>query len=320
MSIGILGAGAFGTALAVTLARKGLNVTIWARDAATASAINERREAPRLPGVPLPEKITASTDLAQVSRAQTLLLATPMQSLQSVLEQISAPLSGQYLVACCKGIDLATLTGPTGVIAKAKPQAIPAILTGPSFAHDIARGLPTALTLACADASAGAELQDQLSTNTLRLYRSTDMTGAELGGALKNVIAIACGACIGEGMGDSARAALMTRGFAEMVRLATHLGARPETLSGLSGLGDLSLTCTSDLSRNYRFGLALGRQEPFDDAITVEGAKTALAVTRLAATLGLDLPICNMVAEVSAGGVSIAEAITYLLTRSLKEE
>ncbi|MEC7258229.1 MAG: NAD(P)H-dependent glycerol-3-phosphate dehydrogenase [Pseudomonadota bacterium] len=320
MSIGILGAGAFGTALAVTLARKGLNVTIWARDAATVSAIITRREAPRLPGVPLPEKITATTDLSQVSQAQTLLLATPMQSLQSVLEQISAPLSGQYLVACCKGIDLATLTGPTGVIAKAKPQAIPAILTGPSFAHDIARGLPTALTLACADASAGAELQDQLSTNTLRLYRSTDMTGAELGGALKNVIAIACGACIGEGMGDSARAALMTRGFAEMVRLATHLGARPETLSGLSGLGDLSLTCTSDLSRNYRFGLALGRQEPFDDAITVEGAKTALAVTRLAATLGLDLPICNMVAEVSAGGVSIAEAITYLLTRSLKEE
>ena len=320
MSVGILGAGAFGTALAVTLARKGLDVTIWARDADTVAAINEKREAPRLPGVTLPDRITASPDLAEVSTAQTLLLATPMQSLQSVLNQIHAPLSGQHLVACCKGIDLSTLTGPTGVIARAKPGAIPAILTGPSFAHDIARGLPTALTLACADPKAGAGLQEQLSTATLRLYRSTDMTGAELGGALKNVIAIACGACIGEGMGDSARAALMTRGFAEMVRLATHLGARPETLAGLSGLGDLSLTCTSDLSRNYRFGLALGRQEPFDDTITVEGAKTALAVTRLTETLGLDLPICKMVAEVSARGVSIAEAITYLLNRSLKEE
>jgi glycerol-3-phosphate dehydrogenase (NAD(P)+) len=320
VSVGVLGSGAFGTALAVTLARKGLKVAIWARDPATVRAISDTREAPRLPGVSLPDGITVTSDLGQVSHQQTLLLATPMQSLQSVLGQIRAPLTGQRLVACCKGIDLATLTGPTGVIAAAKPQAIPAILTGPSFANDIARGLPTALTLACADAGTGAALQDELSTSVLRLYRSTDMVGAELGGALKNVIAIACGACIGEGMGDSARAALMTRGFAEITRIATHFGAKPQTLAGLSGLGDLSLTCTSELSRNYRFGLALGRGEAFDAALTVEGVKTAQAVTRLAQSLGLDLPICAAVAEVSGGDTSVAEIMTQLLNRSLKEE
>lgn len=318
--IGVLGAGAFGTALAITLARNGIPVALWARDPDTVAAINDSRRAPRLPGVVLPDNITASTDIAQVASAETLLLATPMQSLHAVLAQIASPLTGHHLVACCKGIDLNELTGPTGVIAHAKPKAIPAILTGPSFADDIARGLPTALTLACADADAGAQLQRDLSTPTLRLYRSTDATGAELGGALKNVIAIACGACIGIGLGDSARAALMTRGFAEMTRLATTLGARADTLAGLSGLGDLALTCTSDLSRNYRFGLALGRGAPFDAALTVEGVKTAEAVTRLATRLGLDLPICRSVAEVSRGTVSVGDAITQLLNRPLKEE
>ncbi|MBU2959667.1 NAD(P)-dependent glycerol-3-phosphate dehydrogenase [Citreicella sp. C3M06] len=317
--IGVIGAGAFGTALAITLARKGTPVTIWARDAATVHSINAKRRAPRLPDAPLPDGITASQSIAEVAQAQTLLLATPMQSLHSVLGLIDAPLAGQRLVACCKGIDLTELTGPTGVIAAAKPQAIPAILTGPSFADDIARGLPTALTLACADATTGAALQAELSTPTLRLYRATDTTGAELGGALKNVIAIACGACIGMGLGDSARAALMTRGFAEMTRLAIALGAKPQTLAGLSGLGDLALTCTSELSRNYRYGLALGGSAPFDAALTVEGVKTALAVTRLAGRLGLDLPICAAVAEVS-NGASVAEIITQLLNRSLKEE
>ncbi|EIE50129.1 glycerol-3-phosphate dehydrogenase [Salipiger aestuarii] len=318
--IGVLGAGAFGTALAIALARHGTPVALWARDPETVAAINHTHRAPRLPGATLPDTITASTDIARVARAETLLLATPMQSLHAVLSQVASPLTGQRVVACCKGIDVTDLTGPTGVIARAKPQAIAAILTGPSFADDIARGLPTALTLACADADAGWRLQRDLSTPTLRLYRSTDAIGAELGGALKNVIAIACGACIGIGLGDSARAALMTRGFAEMSRLATTLGARANTLAGLSGLGDLSLTCTSDLSRNYRFGLALGRGTTFDASLTVEGVKTAEAVTRLAARLGLDLPICRSVAEVSGGTVSVGDAITRLLNRPLKEE
>ncbi|MBY6004017.1 NAD(P)-dependent glycerol-3-phosphate dehydrogenase [Salipiger bermudensis] len=320
MSIAVLGAGAFGTALALSLAREGHEIRIWARDAATVAAINNERRAPHLPAIPLPEAISASTEIETVAQAQTLLLAVPMQSLHDVLSRIESPLAGQRLVACCKGVDLHELTGPTGVIAHAKPQAIPAILTGPSFADDIARNLPTALTLACRDEEAGAALQQQLSTGALRLYRTTDTSGAELGGALKNVIAIACGACIGEGLGDSARAALMTRGFAEMTRLAAKLGARPETLAGLSGLGDLALTCTSELSRNYRFGLSLGKHERFDPSLTVEGVKTAEAVTRLAAKLEIELPICAMVQEVSQGGTSIAEAITYLLNRPLKEE
>ncbi len=320
MSIAVLGAGAFGTALALSLAREGHEICIWARDAATVDAINSDRLAPRLPGIPLPEAISASTDIATVARAATLLLAVPMQSLHAVLTRIESPLAGQRLVACCKGVDLQELTGPTGVIAHAKPQAIPAILTGPSFADDIARNLPTALTLACRDEGAGTALQQQLSTGALRLYRTTDTSGAELGGALKNVIAIACGACIGEGLGDSARAALMTRGFAEMTRLAARLGAKPETLAGLSGLGDLALTCTSELSRNYRFGLSLGKHERFDPSLTVEGVKTAEAVTRLAAKLGIELPICAMVHEVGGGGTSVSEAITYLLNRPLKEE
>ncbi|GGA09807.1 glycerol-3-phosphate dehydrogenase [NAD(P)+] [Salipiger profundus] len=293
---------------------------IWARDPETVASINEAHRAPRLPDIALPDSITASTDIDDVAQAGTLLLAVPMQALHATLARVEAPLTGQRLVACCKGVDLTELTGPTGVIAHAKPEAIPAILTGPSFADDIARDLPTALTLACADDAAGKALQHQLSTGALRLYRTTDTIGAELGGALKNVIAIACGACIGEGLGDSARAALMTRGFAEMTRLAAKLGAKPETLAGLSGLGDLALTCTSELSRNYRFGLALGRGEVFDASLTVEGVKTAEAVRRLAERLEIDLPICAMVHEVGARDTSVAEAIRYLLNRPLKEE
>lgn len=320
MSIAVLGAGAFGTALALSLSREGHAVRIWARDPETVASINEAHRAPRLPDIALPDSLTASTDIDDVAQAGTLLLAVPMQALHATLARVEAPLSGQRLVACCKGVDLAELTGPTGVIAHAKPEAIPAILTGPSFADDIARDLPTALTLACADDAAGEALQHQLSTGALRLYRTTDTIGAELGGALKNVIAIACGACIGEGLGDSARAALMTRGFAEMTRLAAKLGARPETLAGLSGLGDLALTCTSELSRNYRFGLALGRGEVFDTSLTVEGVKTAEAVRRLAERLEIDLPICAMVHEVGTRDTSVAEAIRYLLNRPLKEE
>ena len=229
----------------------------------------------------------------------------------------SNDLSGRIAVACCKGIDMTTGLGPSKILADAKQAAV---LTGPSFADDIARGLPTALTLACADASAAKALQQQMSTPTLRLYRTTDVAGAELGGALKNVVAIGCGAVIGAGLGDSARAALMTRGFAEMRKLAATYGAQPETLTGLSGLGDLALTCTSEASRNYRLGLALGAGTDFDGNITVEGAATARALRNLAAKVGLDLPVCLTVADLVDGNVDIGGAMDRLMARPLREE
>ena len=200
------------------------------------------------------------------------------------------------------------------------PGSTAAILTGPSFARDIALGLPTALTLACRDASEAERLQHLLSTPCLRLYRTTDVTGAELGGALKNVIAIAAGATIGKGYGASARAALMTRGFAEMQRLAAYRGADPTTLMGLAGFGDLTLTCTSDQSRNYRFGHAWGAGDRWEDAGTVEGVKTAGAVARIAADAGIDMPITTLVAAVVAGETHIDAALRTLLARPLKEE
>lgn len=316
MSIAVLGGGAFGTALAVALGRKG-PVTLWARDA---TALISTRNTPRLPGVTLPPDVAVTADLQEAARCQTLLLAVPMQQLAHLLDRIESPLNGQSLVACCKGIDLSEIVGPSALIARHKPLGVPAILTGPSFAADIARGLPTALTLACTTEPVGRDLQQRLSTPVLRLYRSADVIGAECGGALKNVIAIACGACIGAGLGDSARAALMTRGFAEMVRLATALGARAETLTGLSGLGDLMLTCTSELSRNFRYGQALGQGDRFDPAVTVEGASTAQAVTRLAADLDLPLPVCAAVSDLTQGRLTVAQALDTLLSRPLKDE
>lgn len=315
MSIAIIGAGAFGTALAVALSANG-PVTLWGRNLDWA----KERENPRLPGVILSDRITLGADLTQASRADTLLLALPAQKLAEFLTASAAMFAGKRLVSTAKGIDLTRLTGPSALIADACPDATVAVLTGPSFATDIARGLPTALTLACADPQAGAYLQHALSTPVLRLYRTTDVTGAELGGALKNVIAIAAGTVIGAGFGDSARAAIITRGFAEMTRLATRLGARPETLTGLSGLGDLTLTCTSEQSRNFRFGQSLGARAAFDASTTVEGAATARAVATLAGQLGEDMPIAAMVARLAAGSVSVENAMETLMTRPLKEE
>ncbi|NJM82922.1 MAG: NAD(P)H-dependent glycerol-3-phosphate dehydrogenase [Tabrizicola sp.] len=242
-----------------------------------------------------------------------------MQSLAPFLLAHQALQSGGPMVACCKGVDLASLQGPVSVMRGIWPKATTAILTGPSFAADIARGLPTALTLA-AEERVGAVLQGLLSTPTLRLYRTDDVIGAELGGALKNVIAIAAGVVIGAGLGDSARAALMTRGYAEMVRLAQHLGARAETLAGLSGFGDLVLTCTSAQSRNFRFGLALGQRSGFDPKLTVEGVATAKAVVRLARKHGLDVPITAMVDALVDGAITMEEAVQALMTRPLKQE
>lgn len=311
MKIGIIGAGAFGAALAVALGRE-RPVILWGRSLAG-------REIARLPGVTLPDGVQVTADLADLAGVDALLLTLPMQALAGFLQDHGAALQGKSLIACCKGVDLASGRGPVEMLALPGGPA-PAILTGPSFAADIARGLPTALTLACTDEGLGERLQHALSTPVLRLYRSTDVIGAQLGGALKNVIAIAAGAVIGAGLGDSARAALMTRGYAEMQRFALARGAAAETLAGLSGFGDLVLTCTSDLSRNFRFGAALARGEKLDPSVTVEGVATARAVARLAAAEGVEMPITDVVAALADGRATLADAMQALLSRPLKQE
>lgn len=316
--IGVAGAGAFGTALAVALGRDGHQVQLWARDAGhVAEMARSRRNESRLAGIELPETVSVTAEIADLAGAQVLLLALPMQALAVFLAAHGGALNRTALVACCKGVDLASLRGPTALIGQFCPDSPAATLTGPSFAADIAKGLPTALTLAGADVEA---LQHLLSTPTLRLYRTTDVIGAELGGALKNVIAIAAGVVIGAGLGESARAALITRGFAEIQRFAVQFGARLETLSGLSGLGDLVLTCTSTQSRNLRFGLALGSGQAFDPATTVEGVATAQAISRLAETHAIDMPIAQMVARLIAKDIPLDQAIRSLMSRPLKEE
>ncbi len=317
--ITVFGAGAFGTALAISLAREGLEVSLVARDEAHAREMRERREnARRLPGVPLPERVrpTASPEGA----AAICLLAVPMQALAGYLEGIAPHLEGRSLVACCKGIDLASRQGATAVITGACPSARPAVLSGPSFAVDIAAGLPTALTIACENEREAEALQHALSTASLRLYRTTDVIGVELGGALKNVIAIAAGVTIGAGLGESARAALMTRGLAEITRFALARGARAETLAGLSGFGDLVLTCTSGKSRNYAFGLALGQGVGAGQTGTVEGIATAKAVSDIAGSLGFDMPVSRAVAALVATRITVEEAMEALLARPLRKE
>ncbi|OUS37813.1 glycerol-3-phosphate dehydrogenase [Rhodobacterales bacterium 56_14_T64] len=320
MSVSVLGSGAFGTALAISLAGNG-PVTLWARDPHHASAMQNKREnEKRLPHVPLPDTLSVTDDITVAAQNQTLLLAVPMQKLRSLLREHAEILAGKTLVACCKGIELNSGLGPIAVLREALPSARPALLTGPSFAADIARGLPTALTLACADAQQGIDLQQLLTTTNLRLYRTTDTIGAEQGGALKNVMAIACGAVIGAGLGDSARAALMTRGYAEMQRMALACGAQSETLAGLSGFGDLTLTCSSELSRNYQLGLSIGRGEVFDPSITVEGAATARAAAAKAVDIQIDMPITQTVTNLLDQSLTITEAVAQLLARPLKEE
>lgn len=307
MRIDVIGAGAFGTGLAIAYARAGHDVTLWARNAGTLA----KGESPRLPGFALPEGVRVTDDLADCT-AEIALVALPTQSLGDFLSV--RRLTARTAISTSKGIDRATGLGPTALLAEAAPNV--AQLTGPSFAADIARGLPTALTLACTDDALGAALQSALNLPALRLYRTTDVIGAELGGALKNVIAIAAGAVIGAGLGDSARAALIARGFAEMTRYATAKGARAETLTGLSGLGDLVLTCTSPQSRNFRFGHALARGDDLPGDLTVEGLHTA----RQLRDAGEDTPIADTVAALADGTLDIAGALDHLLSRPLKSE
>ncbi|WP_299562899.1 NAD(P)H-dependent glycerol-3-phosphate dehydrogenase [uncultured Sulfitobacter sp.] len=317
MIVSVLGAGAFGTALAIAIGSV-RPVTLWGRD--IHDMAQQRENTRRLPGCPFPAQMQVIDDLSSALQTDTLLIAVPMQKLRGFVHDNARNLAGKTLVACCKGIELSTGAGPVQIIEEEAPKARAAILTGPSFAADIARGLPTALTLAAADESSAQRLQEQLTTPALRLYRTTDTIGAELGGALKNVVAIACGAAMGAGLGESARAALMTRGFAEMQRMAAYRGADPETLSGLSGFGDLALTCTSEGSRNYRLGLSLGAGEPFDSSTTVEGASTARAMAQVAEDAGIEMPITAAVAAVLDNRLDVPSAMRSLLTRPLKEE
>jgi len=323
--IAVIGAGAFGTALALTQAQNGAKpdpdtprIILWGRSAPDMAQMQETRENARhLPGVPLPETITATADIAQVARADVILLSIPTQALRGFLQTHGAALKTATLVACCKGVERGTGLLPTQIITDVLPGAKTAVLTGPSFAADIARGKPTALTLAT-DVPDGAALQERLSTPTLRLYLSDDPLGAQLGGALKNVIALAAGMVIGADLGESARAALMTRGFAEITRLAAAQGAHPETLLGLSGFGDLILTCSSEKSRNFSHGIRVARGDVDTGGKTVEGVMTAHAVSEEGADM--DLPVIHMVSALLKGEVSLAKAMETLLQRPLKTE
>jgi glycerol-3-phosphate dehydrogenase (NAD(P)+) len=319
--ISVLGAGAFGTALAISLAGGRENVTLWARDVVEAASMAQTREnSKRLAGCRLPNHLRVSSDLTHACQSQTLLLASPMQKIANFAQTHSELLANKTIVCCCKGVDLESNKGPVTLLEELLPHANVAILSGPSFAIDIAQGLPTALTLSGRDPDVVNALQGRLTTENIRLYSNLDPIGVEFGGALKNVMAIACGIAIGAGLGESARAALMTRGFSEMQRLAVRLGAEPETLVGLSGFGDLVLTCTSEKSRNFSHGIKLGRGEITDPTITVEGAATSRAVAQLSKNINLDMPITRAVSDILTSSITIKEAIGVLLSRPLTKE
>lgn len=326
--LGVVGAGAWGTALAQTCARAGRDVTIWAREPAVADAINRQRANPDyLPGVDLDPAIRATTDLAGLAGCDALLLATPAQHLRAVCAGLRPHLSRPLpAVICAKGVEQGTLALMTEAAAAALGDDAPlAVLSGPTFAAEAARGQPTAVTLACADSQLGAALMAAIGSRSFRPYLTDDLIGAQLGGAVKNVLAIGCGVAVGANLGDNARAALITRGLAEITRLAVALGGRAETLTGLSGLGDLTLTCTSFQSRNMSLGAALGQGRTLADVLgerrsVAEGVHTAAAVTALAARHGVEMPISAAVDAVLNRGAGVQETIQALLARPFREE
>ncbi|WP_374575289.1 NAD(P)H-dependent glycerol-3-phosphate dehydrogenase [Phenylobacterium sp.] len=325
--MGVIGAGAWGTALAQVCARAGGEVTIWAREAEVVQAINGRHEnALFLPGFTLEPRVRATGELKDLAGADAVLLVAPAQHLRATLAGF-APYArpGLPVALCSKGVEQGTLKLMTQVLAEALPQAVPAVLSGPSFAAEVARGLPTAVTLACPDPEVGAQLVEAVALPTFRPYLAADMIGAEVGGSVKNVLAIACGIVEGRGLGRSAHAALITRGFAEMTRLAVALGAQAETVAGLCGLGDLVLTCSSAQSRNMSVGLALGQGRTLEEALAgklsvAEGVASAPAVVALAAKVGVETPICAEVDAVLAGRTDVNTAIQDLLSRPLRTE
>jgi glycerol-3-phosphate dehydrogenase (NAD(P)+) len=320
-SVGVIGAGAWGTALAGVAARAGRDVVLYARSAESATQMRSSRTNPRLPGVHLDERIEITGDIAAATRADIILIATPAQSLRAAASALAPHLSRTApVIACAKGIERGTHRFMTEIIAEAAPEAVPAILSGPSFADDVARGLPTAVTLAAKDEALASALVQALGSPTFRPYHTSDVRGVEIGGAAKNVLAIAAGIVEGRKLGASALAALTTRGFAELARLGRACGARGETLAGLSGLGDLVLSCSSLQSRNFALGIALGRGEPKPQGKLAEGEFTASVLVELAASQNVDMPVSNAVAAILAGKVTIDAAIEGLLTRPFKAE
>jgi glycerol-3-phosphate dehydrogenase (NAD(P)+) len=323
--VSVIGAGAWGTALALQALRAGSRVRLWARDPERALAMAALRQNPRLPGVTLPSGIAITGELAEMRGL--LLLAVPMQHLRGVLTRL--PAGPAPLVACAKGLETGTLQLPLELIADLRPGHPAAILTGPNFAHEVAAGLPAAAVVAATDPGLRDQITVGLSTPGFRLYGNDDPTGAQVGGAAKNVIAIAAGVVIGAGLGENARAALITRGLAELSRLAEALGGRRETVMGLSGLGDLLLTCTGPSSRNFSLGVALGRGERLDDVLAArsavtEGIATAPALVARANRGGseaaVDMPICTAVAALLAGTTTVHQAVAALLSRPRKDE
>jgi glycerol-3-phosphate dehydrogenase (NAD(P)+) len=318
--IAVIGAGAWGTALANAAARAGREVMLWARDPAAVVALATMRESPRLPGIKLDERIAATGALADAAGADAVLLAVPAQDLRTAAMALAAHLgAGIPVVACAKGIERGTHKFMTEVIVDELPAAMPAILSGPSFATDVARALPTAITLACADEAVAAMLTQALGSQTFRPYRTTDVRGVEIGGAAKNVLAIGAGIVDGRKLGASATAALVTRGFAELARFGRALGARAETLTGLSGLGDVVLSCSSPQSRNFSLGIALGQGRKPDSKLA-EGAFTAAALVELANERNVEMPIARAVAAVLDGSLSVDAVIESLMARPFRAE
>jgi glycerol-3-phosphate dehydrogenase (NAD(P)+) len=302
-------------------------VTLWAREPEIVEAVNNAHEnAMFLPGIALEPTIAATSDMAGMATAGAILMVTPAQFMRASLESLKPHLKpATPVLLCAKGVEQGTHKLLTEVLAEVMPAAMPAVLSGPSFAAEVARGLPTAVTLACEDETLANQLMQAIGIPTFRPYFSPDLVGAEVGGAVKNVLAIACGIVEGKKFGASARAALTTRGFAEMTRLGLALGARAETLAGLSGLGDLVLTCNSPQSRNMSLGLALGEGRTLDEIMgarnaVTEGVHSANAVVELAASLKIEMPISEAVAMIVTGKSSVDEAITALLTRPFKSE
>jgi glycerol-3-phosphate dehydrogenase (NAD(P)+) len=326
---GIIGAGAWGTALAATLGRAGRDVTLWAHNPDIAEAVNSRHEnTQHLPGLALDPAIRATHDLSVFGGADALIFAMPAQRLRAIAQGLKAAAAFRNappVVIAAKGIELGTSKMLSEVAAEEMPGHGLAVLSGPSFAREVAKGRPTALTLATRDAALGKNLMRSIATPAFRPYQSDDLIGAQLGGAIKNVMAIACGIITGKNLGENARAALITRGLAEIMRLGAALGARPETLMGLSGAGDLMLTCSSPQSRNMSLGIALGRGEALDAILAgrtsvAEGVPTAAAALELAERLKVDMPIVEAVAAVLKDALGVDQAIIDLLARPLKDE
>jgi glycerol-3-phosphate dehydrogenase (NAD(P)+) len=325
MKVAILGAGAWGTALAIQAARAGREAVLWARDPARAAAILAARENARyLPGVRLPEVLAVTADAAAaLSGAALALVVVPAQALRGVLGTL--PAHGVPMLLCAKGVEAGTGRLPLEVLAELRPGLAAGVLSGPNFAHEVARGLPAAAVVAAADPALREAGLALLGSPGFRLYAGEDPVGAEVGGAAKNVIAIAAGVVIGAGLGENARAALLTRGLAELSRLAVALGGRAETAAGLTGLGDLVLTASGMGSRNTSLGVALGRGERLADVLAAragvtEGVATAPAIVARAAGLGVELPICAAVADLVAERITVAEAMARLLARPLRAE